>query len=129
MENQSKRRNNNFKSKPNYEPNGSTPIESDKGCKCHSSNGLHHFNCIPDHLRFYQYVHTGYRVDLSTWECIKSLFYLHNESFNVYSHGKYANYSKFYHFKRNENLKYPRTSQVYQQKHFKTFQNVLIFDF
>ncbi|XP_028406100.1 progestin and adipoQ receptor family member 4-like [Dendronephthya gigantea] len=79
--------NNNSKSKSNHESNGLTPIEPDKGCKCHSSNGLHHFNCLPDHLRFNQYVHTGYRVDLSTWGCLKSLFYLHNESFNVYSHG------------------------------------------
>ncbi|XP_028405998.1 progestin and adipoQ receptor family member 4-like [Dendronephthya gigantea] len=88
MENRSiKNKNNKSKSKSNHEPNGLTPIEPDKGCKCHSSNGLHHFNCLPDHLRFNQYVHTGYRVDLSTWECLKSLFYLHNESFNVYSHG------------------------------------------
>ncbi|XP_028406101.1 progestin and adipoQ receptor family member 4-like [Dendronephthya gigantea] len=68
--------------------NGSTQIAKPKSnCKCHAKNGLHHYNCLPEHLRNNQYVRTGYRVNLSTWECIKSLFYLHNESFNVYSHG------------------------------------------
>ena len=62
--------------------------EGIKRCECGSSNGLHHFNCLPNHLQFNQYVHTGYRMNMSTWQCFKSLFYFHNESFNVYSHGK-----------------------------------------
>ena len=89
MENQSRNRNNNQKSlEKNGFQNGSTPIG--KSCKCHGSNGLHRFacECLPDHLRFNQYIHTGYRADLTPWECLKSLFYLHNESFNIYSHGK-----------------------------------------
>ena len=118
MKNRSQSRNNNdFKTKSNYLQNGSTLIEPDNGCKCHSSNGLHHFNCLPDHLRFNRYVHTGYRVDLSTWGCLKSLFYLHNESFNVYSHGMYRNHSMFYDPKRIMELKDSRASQVYQDKH------------
>ena len=64
-----------------------TPIEAGISCKCHTTNGLHHYKCMPKHLQLNQYVHTGYRAGLSTWDCFKSLFYLHNESFNIYSHG------------------------------------------
>ena len=89
MENQIKNRpNNNVKRFDKHGvQNGS--IEVTESCKCHGDNGLHHFNCLPEHLQLNEYIYTGYRVDLSTWECIKSLFYLHNESFNVYSHGMY----------------------------------------
>ena len=91
MKNQSKNRKDNNRNifDKNGLQNGSTPIEADKSCKCNTSNGLHHFNCVPEHLRFNKFVRTGYRVDLGTWDCLKSLFYLHNESFNVYSHGRY----------------------------------------
>ena len=89
MVNQIKNRhNNNDKS---FDNNGvqNGLIKVPKSCKCHGANGLHRFNCMPEHLQLNKYIHTGYRVDLSTWECLKSLFYLHNESFNVYSHGMY----------------------------------------
>ena len=56
--------------------------------ECGTSNGLHHFKCLPSHLRFNRFVRTGYRLNLTTWQCLKSLFYFHNETFNVYSHGK-----------------------------------------
>ena len=62
--------------------------EGIKRCECGTSNGLHHFNCLPNHLQYNRFVHTGYRVNMSTWQCFKSLLYFHNESFNVYSHGK-----------------------------------------
>lgn len=58
-----------------------------KQCDCHKPKGLHHFKCVPQHLQFNKYVLEGYRMNLSTWECIKSLFYWHNETFNIYSHG------------------------------------------
>ena len=90
MESQTKSRRNNNETKAdkNGFQNGSTLKRANECCKCHHSNGLHHYNCIPDHLRFNRFVHSGYRVDLSTSECLKSLFYLHNESFNIYSHGR-----------------------------------------
>lgn len=66
-----------------------SPVDSTKElcCECDRSSGLHHFNCLPSHLQFNRFVRTGYRVNLSTWECLKSLLYFHNESFNIYSHG------------------------------------------
>ncbi|XP_064180728.1 progestin and adipoQ receptor family member 4-like isoform X1 [Anguilla rostrata] len=41
----------------------------------------------PPHLQFNKYVLTGYRPVSSVQDCIKSLFYLHNELGNIYTHG------------------------------------------
>ncbi|XP_028670765.1 progestin and adipoQ receptor family member 4-like [Erpetoichthys calabaricus] len=41
----------------------------------------------PPHLQFNKYVLTGYRPVSSANECLKSLFYLHNELGNIYTHG------------------------------------------
>uniref|UniRef100_A0A3Q2XPN0 Progestin and adipoQ receptor family member IVa n=1 Tax=Hippocampus comes TaxID=109280 RepID=A0A3Q2XPN0_HIPCM len=41
----------------------------------------------PPHLQFNKYVLTGYRPVSSVQECIRSLFYLHNELGNIYTHG------------------------------------------
>ena len=106
MDNQSCHRKNNNENaleKNGLQNGNATPIEANKTCKCHSSNGLHHYNCVPKHLQFNRFVHTGYRAELSTWDCLKSLFYLHNESFNVYSHGKYKNMSFYMECVRNLN--------------------------
>ena len=43
---------------------------------------------IPVHLRFNKYVHTHYRPSMTIGGCLKSLFYLHNETVNVLTHGK-----------------------------------------
>lgn len=43
---------------------------------------------MPRHLQFNPYVKTGYRPLLSAWGCIHSLFYLHNETVNILTHGK-----------------------------------------
>lgn len=43
----------------------------------------------PPHLQFNKYVLTGYRPISSVQDCIRSLFYLHNELGNIYTHGKY----------------------------------------
>lgn len=42
----------------------------------------------PPHLQFNKYVLTGYRPISSVQECVRSLFYLHNELGNIYSHGE-----------------------------------------
>lgn len=44
----------------------------------------------PSWLQFNKFILTGYRCNLSTSECLMSLTYLHNESVNIYSHGKFA---------------------------------------
>lgn len=42
----------------------------------------------PPHLQFNKYVLTGYRPISSVQDCIRSLFYLHNELGNIYTHGE-----------------------------------------
>uniref|UniRef100_A0A3B3T8I7 Progestin and adipoQ receptor family member IVa n=1 Tax=Paramormyrops kingsleyae TaxID=1676925 RepID=A0A3B3T8I7_9TELE len=41
----------------------------------------------PPHLQFNKYVLTGYRPISSVQDCVRSLFYLHNELGNIYTHG------------------------------------------
>ncbi|KAI5097039.1 progestin and adipoQ receptor family member 4 [Silurus meridionalis] len=41
----------------------------------------------PPHLQFNRYVLTGYRPISSVQDCVRSLFYLHNELGNIYTHG------------------------------------------
>uniref|UniRef100_A0AAY4CBZ6 Progestin and adipoQ receptor family member IVa n=1 Tax=Denticeps clupeoides TaxID=299321 RepID=A0AAY4CBZ6_9TELE len=41
----------------------------------------------PPHLQFNRYVLTGYRPVSSVQDCVRSLFYLHNELGNIYTHG------------------------------------------
>lgn len=43
---------------------------------------------IPKHLQFNPYIETGYRPLLSAWGCIMSLFYFHNETINIITHGE-----------------------------------------
>lgn len=46
------------------------------------------FKNSPPHLQFNRYVLTGYRPASTCTGCLRSLFYLHNESGNIYTHGK-----------------------------------------
>ncbi|XP_022239813.1 progestin and adipoQ receptor family member 4-like isoform X1 [Limulus polyphemus] len=41
---------------------------------------------VPVHLQFNPYVIQGYRPILTTWGCLQSLFYLHNETINIFTH-------------------------------------------
>ncbi|XP_033975123.1 progestin and adipoQ receptor family member 4 [Trematomus bernacchii] len=45
------------------------------------------FAKTPQHLQFNKYVLTGYRPVSTAQECIRSLFYMHNELGNIYTHG------------------------------------------
>lgn len=48
---------------------------------------LLHWRDMPQHLQFNPYVLTGYRP-LQSWAgCLKSLFYFHNETINILTHG------------------------------------------
>lgn len=49
------------------------------------------FAKTPPHLQFNKYVLTGYRPVSSAQECLRSLFYMHNELGNIYTHGKSRN--------------------------------------
>ncbi|CAA9995473.1 unnamed protein product [Nesidiocoris tenuis] len=43
---------------------------------------------MPRHLQFNPYIHTGYRPLLSFWGSLGSLFYMHNETINIFTHGE-----------------------------------------
>ncbi|KAF5284490.1 hypothetical protein FQA39_LY17025 [Lamprigera yunnana] len=49
---------------------------------------LLHWKDMPRHLQFNPYIFTGYRPLLSIWGCLNSLLYLHNETINIFTHGK-----------------------------------------
>lgn len=51
------------------------------------STRLLRFEDMPKHLQFNPYILTGYRPLLSTWGCINSIFYVHNETINILTHG------------------------------------------
>ena len=53
---------------------------------------------IPPHLAFNKYIISGYRVNYSFQECLKSLLQLHNETINIYTHGNFyfSNYNSFH---------------------------------
>ena len=52
------------------------------------SHPLFRVESCPPWLRFNKYILDGYRCHLSTDQCVESLFYIHNETVNIYSHGK-----------------------------------------
>ena len=57
---------------------------STKSC----SQNLRKIHEMPRHLRFNKYVLTHYRPPSDSIGCLKSLFYLHNETVNILTHGK-----------------------------------------
>ena len=44
------------------------------------------YSNLPPELQDNEYITTGYRVEMSYWETIKSLFGLHNETGNIWTH-------------------------------------------
>lgn len=57
--------------------------------KWEARSDLLHWRDMPRHLQFNPYIFTGYRPLLSIWGCIHSLFYIHNETINIITHGKH----------------------------------------
>ena len=45
---------------------------------------------MPRHLQFNPYIYSGYRPLMSVWGCLNSMFYLHNETINIFTHGKFV---------------------------------------
>lgn len=75
-------------------PEGLAPgEEKDAGAKAAAARAepgvaLLHWRDMPQHLQFNPYVLTGYRP-LQSWAgCVGSLFYFHNETINIMTHGK-----------------------------------------
>lgn len=44
------------------------------------------YSHLPKDLQDNEYIITGYRVELDFWESVKSLFGLHNETGNIWTH-------------------------------------------
>lgn len=64
------------------------PSEFGVGGNPGDSVELLHWRDMPKHLQFNPYVLTGYRP-LQDWcGCVRSLFYFHNETINILTHGK-----------------------------------------
>lgn len=58
-----------------------------KACKATSRwDRLFHWNELPEYLRDNEYIYTGYRVHTGVLGSFKSLFRIHNESGNVWTH-------------------------------------------
>ena len=53
-----------------------------------SENRVYKIEEIPDYLRFNPFVKAGYRRQMNAKECCQSLLFFHNETVNIYTHGK-----------------------------------------
>lgn len=54
---------------------------------------------VPEYLQFNPWILEGYRrPNMSSLECIKSLFYFHNESINIFTHGKSFSITTHFYF-------------------------------
>ena len=53
---------------------------------CHSSNRLGSYDEVEDYRRHNEYVITGYRMNYTWRQAFGSLWYMHNEVWNVWSH-------------------------------------------
>lgn len=64
----------------------------DKAVQCNSAEEimLKDWKEMPRYLQFNPYVLTGYRPLQNVSECFASLFYFHNETFNILTHGEWA---------------------------------------
>lgn len=47
---------------------------------------LKSYDEIPDWMKNNEFIRTGYRVEYSLWMCVRSLFTIHNETGNVWTH-------------------------------------------
>lgn len=45
-----------------------------------------HFKDVPSYLRDNEYITKGYRADYTLWDCILSVFRIHNETLNIWTH-------------------------------------------
>ena len=94
MENELHKRN--VKSSGKDDQNGKSNSEGEGGDdfglhvfnSCQSHHGLLKLKDMPAHLQFNRHVHSGYRALHDVWGCFWSLFYLHNETVNIFTHGE-----------------------------------------
>ncbi|XP_033300236.1 progestin and adipoQ receptor family member 4 isoform X2 [Bombus bifarius] len=48
---------------------------------------LRRWSDMPQHLQFNPHIRTGYRPLMTVGQCLRSLFYIHNETVNIITHG------------------------------------------
>ncbi|XP_076758963.1 progestin and adipoQ receptor family member 4 [Xylocopa sonorina] len=48
---------------------------------------LRRWSDMPQHLQFNPHIQTGYRPLMTVGQCLRSLFYIHNETVNIMTHG------------------------------------------
>lgn len=91
LEKKEEQNNGTCNAEPNSTGNGITVKRAGPG------SDLLHWKDMPQHLQFNPYIFTGYRPMLSFWGCINSLFYMHNETINIFTHGKQSKERSFVH--------------------------------
>ena len=57
--------------------------------KASTGKQLHKLEEVPEYLRFNPFVKDGYRRQMNVKECCQSLLFFHNETVNIYTHGKF----------------------------------------
>lgn len=57
--------------------------------KARAGKRLYKLEEIPEYLRFNPFVKDGYRRQMNIRECCQSLLFFHNETVNIYTHGKF----------------------------------------
>lgn len=62
-------------------------LSSNAASKACGGVELLHWRDMPQHLQFNPYVLTGYRPLQGWGGCLRSLFYFHNETINILTHG------------------------------------------
>ena len=62
-----------------------TDLHSCSSDRIDCSARLRCIDCVPDHVKN-DHIITGYRLNYTYWDATKSLFALHNETLNVWSH-------------------------------------------
>lgn len=63
-----------------------TPSRARNKASKPSKTTLTHYNNLPAWLRDNEYIVHGYRVDWSVWDSIKSIWRVHNETGNIWTH-------------------------------------------
>ena len=68
--------------------NGFSCKQTDEN-KASAEKRLYKLEEIPEYLRFNPFVKNGYRRQMNVKECCRSLLFFHNETVNIYTHGKF----------------------------------------
>ena len=70
------------------ETNGVSNVQTNKN-NVFFENRLYKIHEMPEYLRFNPFVKNGYRRLMNVNQCCQSLLFFHNETVNIYTHGKY----------------------------------------